>query len=76
MRPIFVHAVLATILSLPAFAQTAPDMVITATRLPAAVLDVPAGVTVIDRATLDTFGVNDLVQALAATPGLRIAQSG
>ena len=76
MRPIFLRAVLLTALAFPAFGQPAPDRVITATRLPSPVLDVPAGVTVIDRATIDAFGATDLVQALAATPGMRVAQSG
>ena len=81
MRPIFFLAVLLTALAFPARAQTAPtqvmpDMVITATRLPTPVLDVAAGVTIIDRASMENFGETDLVQALSATPGIRVAQSG
>ena len=76
MRPVFLRAVLLTAFSTSVLAQPVPDMVITATRLPAPVLDVPAGVTVIDRATIEAFGASDLVQALATTPGLRVAQSG
>ena len=54
----------------------AESVVVTATRTPAQAADVAAGVTVIDRATIERRGYTDLVQALSAVPGLRIAQSG
>ncbi len=76
MRLVFIRALLLTALGLPALAQPTPDMVVTATRVPTRVLDIPAGVTVIDRADIETFGAGDLVQALSAVPGLRVAQSG
>lgn len=76
LRSILSRVVLLMAVSMPVLGQQAPDMVITATRLPTPVLEVPAGVTVIDRVTLDTFGDTDLVQALSATPGIRVAQSG
>jgi vitamin B12 transporter len=62
-----------------ALAQTAGDpeqVLVTATRTPVPVADVAAGVTVIDRATIEQRGYTDLVQALSAVPGLRVAQSG
>jgi vitamin B12 transporter len=65
-------------------AQTVPtgtppatdSVVVTATRVPTPVADIPAGVTVIDRATIEQRGYTDLVEALSAVPGLRVAQSG
>ena len=62
----------------PAAAQetTLPESVITATRVPTKIERVPAGVTVIDRATIQSRGYNSLVDALSAVPGLRVVQSG
>jgi len=81
MRIFVVFAVLLAVVIQPVRAQgeagtVLPDMVITATRVPTPVADIPAGVTIIDRATMDNFGETDLVQALSATPGIRAAQSG
>lgn len=61
-----------------ALAQTPPSetVVVTATPEPTAAEDIAAGVTVIDRATIEQRGYVDLVQALSAVPGLRVAQSG
>jgi vitamin B12 transporter len=66
---------------LPAFAiaQTDPpseSLVVTATGVPTPAQQIAAGVTVIDRATIQRRGYTDLVQALATVPGLRVAQSG
>ena len=70
-------SVLIALSAVPASAQTPiPEMVITATRVPTPVTEIPAGVTVIDRATLEAYGQTDLVQALSGVPGLRVAQSG
>lgn len=52
------------------------QVLVTATRTPTAAADIAAGVTIIDRATIEQRGYTDLVQALSAVPGLRIAQSG
>lgn len=62
----------------PVLAQTVPaePIVVTATRVPTPLDDIPAGVTIIDRATIEARGYTDLVQALSAVPGLRVAQSG
>jgi vitamin B12 transporter len=62
----------------PAAAQetTLPESVVTATRVPTKIERVPAGVTVIDRATIQSRGYNSLVDALSAVPGLRVVQSG
>ena len=63
-----------------ALAQANPDspenVVVTATRVPSAVANLPAGVTMIDRKTIEERGYVSLVDALSAVPGLRIAQSG
>jgi vitamin B12 transporter len=52
------------------------DVVVTATGVPTPAEQIAAGVTVIDRATIQQRGYTDLVQALSAVPGLRVAQSG
>jgi vitamin B12 transporter len=78
---------LASTIFTPAFAASAraadpapdpslPDVVVTATRIPTPVVDIPAGVTVIDRQTIEAQGYVTLVDALAAVPGLRVSQSG
>ena len=63
-----------------ALAQANPDgpenISVTATRVPTAVDNLPAGVTVIDRRTIEERGYVSLVDALSAVPGLRIVQSG
>lgn len=53
-----------------------PDIVVTATRVPTPVADIPAGVTVITRAEIERQDYQTLVEALNAVPGLRVAQSG
>jgi len=53
-----------------------PESVVTATRIPTLVTRVPAGVTVIDRATIEARGYTTLAEALSAVPGLRLVQSG
>jgi len=62
------------------WAQSAPDasenVVVTATRLPTEAEEVAAGVTVIDRQTIEDRGYTSLVDALSAVPGLRVVQSG
>jgi vitamin B12 transporter len=57
-------------------AVSLPDTTITATRIPTLIDSIPAGVTVIDRATIEARGYTTLADALAAVPGLRIVQSG
>jgi vitamin B12 transporter len=58
-------------------AATSPeDLVVTATRVPSKLENIPAGVTVIDAKTIRERGYVTLVDALTAVPGLRIAQSG
>lgn len=52
------------------------QVVVTATRTPVPASEISAGVTVIDRATIEARGYTDLVQALSAVPGVRVAQSG
>ena len=53
-----------------------PDVVVTATRIPTPVTEIPAGVTVIDRQTIEDRGYNTLTDALTSVPGLRLAPSG
>ncbi len=53
-----------------------PETVVTATRVPTPVVDIPAGVTVIDRQTIEERGYTTLTQALAAVPGVHVSQSG
>ncbi len=57
-------------------AVSLPDVVVTATRVPTAVGDVPAGVTVITRADIEAHGYNTLTDALAAVPGLHVSEAG
>ncbi len=52
------------------------EIVVTATRIPTPVLDIPAGVTVIDRQTIEQRGYTTLTDALSAVPGIRVSQSG
>ena len=52
------------------------QLVVTATRLPDLADTIPAGVTVIDSATIAERGYVTLVDALNAVPGLRIVQTG
>lgn len=53
-----------------------PDQVVTATRIPTPVQDIPAGVTVIDRATIEAKGYNSLQQALTDIPGVQVTPLG
>jgi vitamin B12 transporter len=55
---------------------TIPPLVVTATRVPTPIEDIPAGVTVIDRKTIEERDYTTLTQALAAVPGVRVSQSG
>jgi vitamin B12 transporter len=78
MRPF--PALLALAFCTPALAdetdQSLPQVVVTATRVPTPDTDIPAGVTVIDRQTIETRDYNTLVDALQAVPGLRVSPSG
>ena len=65
----------------PAWAQPVPnealpDLVVTATRVPTPLDQVPAGVTVIDRATIEAQGYTTLADALQTVPGARLVQLG
>lgn len=53
-----------------------PDVVVTATRIPTSTSLIPAGVTVIDRQTIEERNYTTLAEALSEVPGLRISQSG
>lgn len=73
-------ALLPIVCCIPALAdepdQSLPPVVVTATRIPTPETDIPAGVTVIDRQTIETRDYNTLVDALEAVPGLRVSPSG
>src|ERR1700739_3525348 len=73
-------ALLAISLFVPALAAE-PDQpgspgVVTATRVPTPATDIPAGVTVIDRHTIESRDYNTLVDALQRVPGLHVGVSG
>ena len=53
-----------------------PEVVVTATRIPTPIERIPAGVTVIDRQTIEERGYTTLAQALSEVPGLRVSPSG
>lgn len=53
-----------------------PTQVVTATRIPTVIEQIPAGVTVIDRATIEARGYATLEDALASVPGLHIVPAG
>jgi vitamin B12 transporter len=57
-------------------ATNLPDVVVTATRVPTPEKDVPAGVTIIDRATIEAHAYNTLADALSQVPGLRVSPAG
>jgi vitamin B12 transporter len=52
------------------------EVVVTATRIPTEVENIPAGVSVVDRDTMQTRDYDTLTDALSALPGLRVSQSG
>lgn len=52
------------------------DIVVTATRVPTALAQIPAGVTVLTRADFAARGDTTLAQALTAVPGLGVVQAG
>jgi vitamin B12 transporter len=63
-----------------AYAQEAttnlPEQVVTATRVPTPIEQIPAGVTVISRAAIEERGYTTLAEALSAVPGATLVQSG
>lgn len=52
------------------------DLVVTATRVPTPIELIPAGVSVIDRKTIEANGYNTVAEALSALPGVRVSPSG
>lgn len=79
MRRVLLAALLSSS-ALSASAQNAvvnlPDLVVTATRVPTLIEQIPAGVTVITRAMIEERGYATLVEAMSAVPGARMVQSG
>ncbi len=77
---LLILAIAATASPCVVHAQANPDLpeniTVTATRVPTTVENLPAGVTVIDRKTIEERGYLSLVDALQAVPGLRVVQSG
>jgi vitamin B12 transporter len=85
MRPSCAAAALAALFTTRSLAQSSaenppPDspenLVVTATRIPSLADTIPAGVTVIDSATIAERGYVTLADALSAVPGLHIVQTG
>ena len=82
-RTLVLAAVAAGLAPLPAFAQTIPDddpgvlpeVVVTATRLPAILADSP-GARVIDRHVIDQRGAVFAADILADVPGLSVVRAG
>ncbi|ANP47803.1 TonB-dependent receptor domain-containing protein [Candidatus Viadribacter manganicus] len=66
----------ASFLALPACAEEADDLVITATRLPSHAETLPADVKVIDIEQAQSRGIDTIAEALAEAPGLNVSQSG
>ncbi len=60
----------------PPTSVTLPETVVTATRNPLPVADIPAGVTVIDRQAIQDSGAVTLGDVLATVPGLHVSPSG
>jgi vitamin B12 transporter len=61
----------------PAVPETVvPETVVTATRVATPIADIPAGVTMIDRATIEAHGYNTLAEALSDVPGVHVSPSG
>ena len=56
--------------------ELTPETVVTATRIPTPIVDIPAGVTIIDRKTIEERGYTTLTDALSAVPGIHVSQSG
>jgi vitamin B12 transporter len=56
--------------------RSLPETVVTATGVPTDPARLAAGVTVIDRRTIEERGYETLADALSAVPGLRLVQSG
>ncbi|HEY8611806.1 MAG TPA: TonB-dependent receptor [Roseomonas sp.] len=52
------------------------ETVVTSTRIPTPIERVPAGVTVIDRQTIEERGYQSLAEALVTVPGFALIQSG
>lgn len=82
MRSLLLATAAAVFLPLPAHAQTAedpddalPEVVVTATRLPAVVADTP-GARVIDRQTIERRGAVFAADILTDVPGLSVVRSG
>ena len=74
-------ALAAALSAAPALAQDAAEttgdtIVVTGVRAPSLLERLPSTLDVIDRAEIDLKNQNTLVEALAATPGLAVVQSG
>src|SRR3984885_10771672 len=78
--PRFRFTMVFALITAPALAdepsELTPETVVTATRVPTPIVDIPAGVTVIDRQTIEQRGYTTLTDALSAVPGLHVSQSG
>ena len=76
MRKLLAALVMVSCVSAYAEEIALPDTVVTATRVPTPASLIPAGVTTIDRQTIEARGYNTLTDALADVPGFHVSASG
>lgn len=76
LRTAFLLSTLATAAHAQSVGTILPTQVVTATRIPTLIEQIPAGVTVIDRQTIEARGYTTLEDALASVPGLHIVPAG
>ncbi len=69
-------SLLALAIATPAFAQTADDIVVTASGIEQPRDEVGQAITVIDAATIEKRQTVDVVDLLATTPGVRFSRTG
>lgn len=76
VAPIMALPTLVWAQTLPEAGAVTPEVVVTATRVPTDIENIPAGVTVITRQEIEERDYNTLAEALSAVPGIRVAQTG
>lgn len=76
VAPIMALPTLVWAQTLPEAGTVTPEVVVTATRVPTDIENIPAGVTVITRQEIEERDYNTLAEALSAVPGIRVAQTG
>ncbi len=76
MRRLVIPLLLAAPLAHAQTPDSPIEVIVTATRIATPAAVIPAGITIIDRAAIESRGYTTLTEALGAVPGLRIVQSG